>query len=66
MVIVTIIFYFLYLPWGNETLDLIGNHQSSQALFVPNRDKLQVVSSEQHSSFADEVQKTTKQLRVLN
>ena len=57
---------FLYLPWRNETLDLIGNHQSAQASFVANKDKLQVLSSEQHSSFADEVQRATEQLRVLN
>ena len=57
---------FLYRPWRNETLDLIGNHQSAQASFVANKDKLQVLSSEQHSSFADEVQRATEQLRVLN
>ena len=57
---------FLYLPWRSETLDLIGNHQSAQASFVANKDKLQVLSSEQHSSFADEVQRATEQLRVLN
>ena len=57
---------FLYLPWRNETLDLIGNHQSAQASFVANKDKLQVLSSEQHSSFADEVQRATEQLCVLN
>uniref|UniRef100_A0A1X7T890 Uncharacterized protein n=1 Tax=Amphimedon queenslandica TaxID=400682 RepID=A0A1X7T890_AMPQE len=56
----------LYLPWRNETLDLIGNHGSAQASFVANKDKLQVLSTEQHSSFADEVQRATEQLRVLN
>ena len=57
---------FLYLPWRNETLDLIGNHSSAQASFVANKNKLQVLSTEQHSSFADEVQRATEQLRVLN
>ena len=47
---------FLYLPWRNKTLDLIQNHESAQASFVANKNKLQVLSSEQHSSFADEVQ----------
>ena len=57
---------FLYLPWRNETLDLIGNHSSAQASFVANKNKLQVLSTEQDSSFADEVQRATEQLRVLN
>ena len=46
--------------------ELIGNHQSAQASFVANKDKLQVLSSEQHSLFADEVQRVTEQLNVLN
>ena len=57
---------FLNLQWKNETLDLIGNHQSAQARFVANKNKLQVLSSEQQSSFADEVQRVMEQLRVLN
>uniref|UniRef100_A0A1X7U1F5 Uncharacterized protein n=1 Tax=Amphimedon queenslandica TaxID=400682 RepID=A0A1X7U1F5_AMPQE len=57
---------FLYLPWRNETPDLIGNHGSAQASFIASKDKLQVLSTEQHSSFADEVQRATDQLRVLN
>ena len=55
-----------YLPWRNETLDLIGNHSSAEASFVANKNKLQVLSTEQHSSFADEVQRATEQLHVLN
>uniref|UniRef100_A0A1X7TKM1 Uncharacterized protein n=1 Tax=Amphimedon queenslandica TaxID=400682 RepID=A0A1X7TKM1_AMPQE len=57
---------FLYLPWRNETLDLIGNYGSAQALFVANKDKLQVLSTEQHSSFTENVQRATEQLRLLN
>uniref|UniRef100_A0A1X7SHG0 ATP-dependent DNA helicase n=1 Tax=Amphimedon queenslandica TaxID=400682 RepID=A0A1X7SHG0_AMPQE len=56
---------FLYLPWRNETLDLIGNHGSAQASSVANNDKLQVLSTEQHS-FADEVQRAMEQLCALN
>uniref|UniRef100_A0A1X7T576 Uncharacterized protein n=1 Tax=Amphimedon queenslandica TaxID=400682 RepID=A0A1X7T576_AMPQE len=34
--------------------------------FNTNKNKLQVLSTEQHSSFADKVQRVTEQLRVLN
>uniref|UniRef100_A0A1X7SVG8 Uncharacterized protein n=1 Tax=Amphimedon queenslandica TaxID=400682 RepID=A0A1X7SVG8_AMPQE len=50
----------------NETLDLIGIHGCAQASFVANRDKLQVFSTEQHSSFAVEVQRVMEQVGVLN
>ena len=56
----------LYLPWRNETVDLIGSHESAMASFVTNRDKLQVLNSVENSSFTDEVQRATEQLRVLN
>ena len=56
----------LYLPWRNETVDLIGSHESAMALFVTNREKLQVLNSVENSSFTEEVQRATEQLRVLN
>ena len=56
----------LYLPWRNETVDLIGSHKSAMVSFVTNRDKLQVLYSVENSLFTDEEQQATEQLHVLN
>ena len=55
----------LYLPWRNETGDLLGDHSTAMESFVANKDQLQVLNAE-HASFADEVQRATQQLRAIN
>ena len=55
----------LYLPWRNETVDLLGSHATAKQSFVSNNDRLLVLGGDQ-ASFAAEVERATCQLRVLN
>ena len=55
----------LYLPWRNETVDLLGSHATSKQSFVSNNDRLLVLGGDQ-ASFAAEVERATCQLRTLN
>ena len=55
----------LYLPWCNETVDLLGSHATAKQSFVSNNDRLLVLGGDQ-ASFAAEVERATCQLRVLN
>ena len=55
----------LYLPWRNETVDLLGSHATGKQSFVSNNDRLLVLGGDQ-ASFAAEVERATCQLRVLN
>ena len=52
----------LYLPWRNETVDLLGSHATAKQ---SNNDRLLVLGGDQ-ASFAAEVERATCQLRVLN
>ena len=55
----------LYLPWCNETVDLLGSHATAKQSFVSNNDRLLVLGGDQ-ASFAAEAERATCQLRVLN
>ena len=55
----------LYLPWRNETVDLLGSHATAKQSFVSNNDHLLVLGGDQ-ALFAAEVERATCQLRVLN
>ena len=55
----------LYLPWHNETVDLLGSHATAKQSFVSNNDRLLVLGGDQ-ASFAAEVERATCQLRALN
>ena len=55
----------LYLPWRNETVDLLGSHATAKQSFVSNNDRLLVLGGDQ-ASFAAEVERATCQLRALN
>ena len=48
----------LYLPWRNETVDLLGSHTTAKQSFVSNNDRLLVLGGDQ-ASFAAEVERAT-------
>ena len=48
----------LYLPWRNETVDLLGSHSTAKQSFVSNNDRLLVLGGDQ-ASFAAEVERAT-------
>ena len=54
----------LYLPWHQETEDLLGEYSTAQEVLLAKKDRLQFVNSE-HGSFGDEVQHTIQQLSDL-
>ena len=45
----------LYMPWRNETVDLLGSHAMAKQSFVSNNDRLLVLGGDQ-ASFAAEVE----------
>ena len=45
----------LYLPWCNETVDLLGSHATAKQFFVSNNDRLLVLCGDQ-ATFAAEVE----------
>ena len=51
----------LYLPWCQETEDLLGEYNTAQEALLAKKDQLQFLNSE-HGSFADEVQQAIQQL----
>ena len=55
----------LYLPWCQETEDLLGEYSTAQEKFLAKRDQLQFLNSE-HGSFADEVVQAIQQLSTLS
>ena len=54
----------LYLPWRQETEDLMGEYNTAQEALLAKKDQLQFLNSE-HGSFADEVQQAIQQLSNL-
>ena len=54
----------LYLPWRQETEDLLGEYNTAQEALLAKKDQLQFLNSE-HGSFADEVQQAIQQLPNL-
>ena len=54
----------LYLPWRQETEDLLGEYSTAQEALLAKKDNLQFLNSE-HGSFADEVQQAIQQLSSL-
>ena len=54
----------LYLPWRQETEDLLGEYSTAQEALLAKKDQLQFLNSE-HGSFADEVQQAIQQLSNL-
>ena len=54
----------LYLPWRQETEDLLGEYDTAQEALLAKKDQLQFLNSE-HGSFADEVQQAIQQLSNL-
>ena len=54
----------LYLPWRQETEDLLGEYSTAQAALLAKKDQLQFLNAE-HGSFADEVQQAIQQLCYL-
>ena len=54
----------LYLPWRQETEDLLGEYNTAQEALLAKKDQLQFLNSE-HGSFADEVQQAIQQLSNL-
>ena len=55
----------LYLPWRQETEDLLGEYSTAQEALLAKRDQLQFLNSE-HGSFADEVVQDIQQLSTLS
>ena len=55
----------LYLPWRQETEDLLGEYSTAQEALLSKRDQLQFLNSE-HGSFADEVVQAIQQLSTLS
>ena len=51
----------LYLPWHQETEDLLGEYNTAQEALLAKKDQLQFLNSE-HGLFADEVQQAIQQL----
>ena len=51
----------LYLPWRQETEDLLGEYNTAQEALLAKKDQLHFLNSE-HGSFADEVQQAIQQL----
>ena len=51
----------LYLPWRQETEDLLGEYNTAQEALLAKKDQLQFLNSE-HGSFADKVQQAIQQL----
>ena len=54
----------LYLPWRQETEDLLGEYNTAQEALLAKKDQLQFLNSD-HGSFADEVQQAIQQLSNL-
>ena len=54
----------LYLPWHQETEDLLGEYSTAQEALLAKKDKLQFLNVE-HGSFTDEVQQAIQQLSSL-
>ena len=54
----------LYLPWRQETEELLGEYSTAQEALLAKRDQLQFLNSE-HGSFADEVVQAIQQLSTL-
>ena len=55
----------LYLPWRQETEDLLGEYSTAQEVLLAKRDQLQFLNSE-HGSFADEAVQAIQQLLTLS
>ena len=55
----------LYLPWRQETEDLLGEYSTAEEALLAKRDQLQFLNSE-HGSFADEVVQAIQQLSTLS
>ena len=51
----------LYLPWHQETENLLGGYSSAQEALLAKQDRLQFLNSE-HGSFNDKVQQALQQL----
>ena len=54
----------LYLPWCNETVDLLDSHATAKQSFVSNNDCLLVLGGDQ-ALFAAEVERATCQLMLM-
>ena len=54
----------LYLPWHQETEDLLGEYSTAQEALLAKKDRLQFLNSE-CGSFGDEVQQAIQQLSNL-
>ena len=55
----------LYLPWHQETEDLLCEYSTAQEALLAKKDQLQFLNAE-HGSFADEVQQAIQQLSNLS
>ena len=55
----------LYLPWRQETEELLGEYSTAQEALLAKRDQLQFLNSE-HGSFADKVAQAIQQLSILS
>ena len=53
----------LYLPWRQETEDLLGEYSTAREALLAKKDQLQFYNAE-HGSFADEVQQAIQQLLI--
>ena len=55
----------LYLPWRQETEELLGEYSTAQEALLAKRDQVKFLNSE-HRSFADEVVQAIQQLSTLS
>ena len=54
----------LYIPWRQESVDLLQHHKTAMAAFIAREDEMKVLNA-QHQAFAEEVQRAVQQLQAV-
>ena len=54
----------LYIPWRQESVDLLQHHKTAMAAFIAREGEMKVLNA-QHQAFAEEVQRAVQQLQAV-